>query len=53
MLSYLYRLGNMHLVDFNMGKPPSRHLFKILIIAVKQICCIYSNTNCALNNEKN
>lgn len=52
MLLYLYRLGDMHLVDFNMRKPPSRHLFKILIIAVKQICCIYTNTNCALDNKK-
>lgn len=49
--SYLYGLRNVHLVNFNMRKPASWHLFKVLIIAVKQVCCIHTHADCALKNE--
>lgn len=52
VLLYLYGLGNVHLVDFNMRKASSWHLFKVLIIAVKQVCCIYAHADSALNNQK-
>lgn len=52
VLMYLYGLRNVHLVDFNMRKAPAWHLFKILIVAVKQICGIDANTDGALREEE-
>lgn len=49
---YLYGLRNVHLVDFNMRKAPAWHLFKILIVAVKQIGGIHTNADGALHKEK-
>lgn len=48
---YLYGLGNVHLVDFNMRKASSWHLLKVLIVTVKQVCCIHTHADGALNNE--
>jgi len=48
---HLDRLGNVHLVNFYMRKASSWHLFKVLIIAVKQVCCIHTNADGALNND--
>lgn len=42
----------MHLVDFNVRKPPAWHLLKILIIAVKQVCGIDTDADGALDTEK-
>lgn len=41
----------MHLVDFNMRKASSWHLFKVFIIVVKQVRCIHTNADGALNND--
>lgn len=41
----------MHLVDFNVRKPPAWHLLKILIVAVKQVCGIDTDADGALDTE--
>lgn len=34
-LLYLYRLGNVHLVDFYVRETASWHLFEVVVVAVK------------------
>lgn len=50
--THFYGLRNVHLVDFNMRKPAAWHLLKILIVAVKQVCGIYTNADGALDMEE-
>lgn len=45
---YLYRLGNVHLVDFYVRKASSWHLLEVIVIAVEQVCCIHAYTYGAL-----
>lgn len=45
-------LGYVHPVDLNMGKTSSWYILKVLLISVEEVCCIYANTYCPLNENR-
>lgn len=45
-------LGNVHPVDLNMGKTSSWYILKVLLISIEEVCCIYANAYCPLNEDK-
>lgn len=49
---HLDGLGYVHFVDLNLGKAAPRHIFILLVIAIKQVSGIYSHTNCSLRDDK-
>lgn len=49
---HLDGLGYVHFVYLNLGKAAPRHIFILLVIAIKQVSGIYSHTNCSLRDDK-
>lgn len=48
---YLNGLGYVHLINFNLWKATSRYIFILLIIAIKKVSSIYSDTDGSLGQK--